>query len=198
MNTQEKEIIRQLTMTDINAPLQWLYRNYYKEVTKMVTFNGGDENDAADIFQEAILVFVEMVKTNRYRGESSIKTFLYAVARNLWNKEIRTRSRRANREIKYSKDENGEEFELRDVFFDKEMQQTLENLYKKIGNTCRDILKGFYYDDLSMKELLQKFNYENEQVLRNKKSMCMKKIKTVLQENKSLTDTFKNLLIYGR
>lgn len=78
------------------------------------------------------------------------------------------------------------------------MRHTMDAIYKEIGDTCRNILKGFYYEDLSMKELLTRFNYENEQVLRNKKSICMKKIKDVLHQNKNLLSTFKNLLFYGK
>lgn len=198
MNIKDQEIIQQLRLTDINTPLHTLYRTYFGEVTKLITYNGGDEDDAADIFQETILVFVEMVKTNRYRGESTIKTFLYAVAKNLWNKELRTRSRRFNREVKYSSGEEQISTGADNSILNKDMQCTLDNIYKQIGETCREILKGFYYEELSMKELLNRFKYENEQVLRNKKSICMKKIKAVLQENKHLTDTFKNLLFYGR
>lgn len=198
MKIQDQEIVDQLKKSNINAPVHYLYQEYFSEITKLISFNGGTEDDGADIFQETVLTFIDLVKTDRYRGDSSIKTFLYAIAKNLWRQELRSRGRRNNRETLYSSGEEKISYDSEDFFVDKDMRHTMDAIYKEIGDTCRNILKGFYYEDLSMKELLTRFNYENEQVLRNKKSICMKKIKDVLHQNKNLLSTFKNLLFYGK
>jgi RNA polymerase sigma factor (sigma-70 family) len=195
---QDQETINQLRKEDINMPVQWLYQSYFDDITKLICLNGGSSDDAADIFQETVLVFIDRVKTNRYREESSIRTFLYAVARNLWKQELRSRGRRNTREIAYSDTKELISNEPIERFFDKDIQNTLEAVYLEIGDTCKNILKGFYYEELSMKDLLKRFNYESEQVLRNRKSLCMKKIKDILHKNNSLLNTFKNLLFYGK
>ena len=83
-------------------------------------------------------------------------------------------------------------------YFNKDIQEALNSVFRNIGEVCQRILKGFYYEDLSMKELLKEFNYENDQMLRNRKSICMKKIKDLLQKDNYLYTNFKNLTNYGR
>jgi RNA polymerase sigma factor (sigma-70 family) len=95
------DIAAQLKQEDINEPVQFLYQNYYEGVAAMIFSKGGTEEDAADIFQETVLTLVEKVKSNQFRGESSIKTFMIAVAKNLWLHELRTRGRRNKRELNY-------------------------------------------------------------------------------------------------
>lgn len=198
-SAQDEEIIIQLRGADINIPVDKLYKEYFRDIIRLIEANGGSGEDAADVFQETILIFIDIVKTGRFRGDSSIKTYLYAVARNLWKQQIRSKNRRDKREKMYIEgDTMISDAEVNERYFDKDMQFALTKLYQAIGDVCQNILKGFYYEELSMKELLKKFNFENEQVLRNRKSLCMKKIKDMFRDNKNMYDTFKNLMNYGR
>ncbi len=193
-NDQE-EIIAGLRLSRIEEPVQALYDQHFEGIVTQVCMNGGDKDDGADIFQEAILVLIEKIRNGQFRGESSLKTFLYAIARNLWLHEMRTKKRRNSREINYvSGDESIQQPDIHGLT--KEDNTALETLMQQIGNTCKQILTGFYYDDKSMKELLQEFEYENEQVLRNKKSKCMKKLKELIMTNTNLLYQLKNLSNY--
>lgn len=69
-------------------------------------------------------------------------------------------------------------------------------MLNEIGETCKKLLIGFYYENKSMKELLNQFDYENEQVLRNRKSKCMKKLKELLTNNPDLLKNLKPLSLY--
>lgn len=190
-----QDMLFQLRQSDIQKPVRQLYDQYFEGVTAHVKSNGGNYEDGADIFQEAVLVLIEKVKTGQFRGESSIKTFLLAIARNLWLFELRTRNRRSNREVIYMDGED-KQVEITGSFFNKKNTQGLEHLLHEIGETCKKILKGYYYENKSMKELLDQFNYTNEQVLRNRKSKCMKKLKTLLTENDALLNNLKTFSLY--
>jgi RNA polymerase sigma factor (sigma-70 family) len=189
-------IISQLKETDINKPVQFLYQNYYEGVLAMIRSKGGNEEDAADIFQETVLTLVDKVKNNQFRGESSVKTFMVSVARNLWLHELRTRGRRNKREVAYfagaDVDEAADERQ-----FNKPATDTMKTIFEAVGDVCTQILTGYYYEDLSMRQLLERFDFENEQVLRNRKSKCMKKLKEILSTNIQLLDQFKTLCLYG-
>ena len=52
----------------------------------------------------------------------------------------------------------------------------------------------FYYEDLSMKDILDRLEYENEQVVRNKKYKCLKQLEKMISDNPALKHTLKNLL----
>ena len=69
-------IIEGLKQVDINEPLHILYQEYCESIVKYICNNNGSAADGADIFQEAILEFVEIVRKGTFQGKSSIKTFL--------------------------------------------------------------------------------------------------------------------------
>lgn len=195
ITSQQTELLLELQQPDINKPVRFLYENYFEGIVAQVCANGGTREDGADIFQEAVIILVDKVKTGSFRGESSIKTFLTAVAKNTWLMELRTRSRRNIREKNYMTNV-ATIVEISDRVHSKPANDSLNHVFAAIGDTCKGILMGVYYKNKSMRDLLTEFNYENEQVLRNKKSKCMKKLKELLSTNRELLQNLKNLSLY--
>ena len=52
----EKETFERICKGDEKA-LEFLYKKYYRMMTKMVITNSGTEEEARDIYQEALIVF---------------------------------------------------------------------------------------------------------------------------------------------
>lgn len=192
----QHSLLLDLRKPDIEQPVRQLYDFYFEGILAQICANGGTREDGADIFQEAVLVLIEKVKTGQFRGDSSIKTFLSAIARNLWLFEIRTRQRRRKRENLYMEGEEIITEETHNTVFSNNNKMGLEEILAETGETCKKILMGFYYEDKSMRDLLSLFNYENEQVLRNKKSKCMKKLKELISSNNTLLQTLKSSSLY--
>jgi predicted DNA-binding protein YlxM (UPF0122 family) len=71
-------------------------------------------------------------------------------------------------------------------------------MIERLGDVCKRILIAYYYNDLSMKEILPLVEFQNEQVLRNKKYKCLKSLEQMLTENPELAQRFKNALAYGQ
>ena len=65
-----------------------------------------------------------------------------------------------------------------------------------LGDHCKKILVLYYYENQSMKEILAALHYENEQVVRNKKYKCLKKLEELIKNKPGLYQQLKNLL-YG-
>ena len=71
----------------------------------------------------------------------------------------------------------------------------IQQLFEKLGEKCKQLLMLVYYEGLSMNEIVDQMpDYQNEQVLRNKKYKCMKQLEQMMQENESLRTQFKNAL----
>lgn len=191
----QMDMIEQLRQPNIEGPVQKLYEQYFEEITRQVCANGGNRDDGSDIFQEAVLVLIEKVRTGQFRGESGIRTFLSAIARNLWLHELRTRSRRNNREVVYMNGERAVE-QSSERFIAGNMTDQLERVLEQVGEPCRKILTGFYYENKSMREILVDFDYENEQVLRNRKTRCMKKLKSLIASQPELLTNLKSYFVY--
>ncbi|MBL7699076.1 MAG: sigma-70 family RNA polymerase sigma factor [Chitinophagaceae bacterium] len=191
----QMDLVKEILQADINKPVTYMYEQYFEPVEIDIRANGGNHQDAADIFQEAVLIVVDKIKSGKFRGDSSVKTFLLGIARNLWLHEKRSRSRRSDRETQFARlEETGGEF--RDRMFSVDESQIVKKLFEQVGELCSKILGGVYYEKMAMKDLLRRFNYENEQVLRNRKSRCMKKLKELLSNDPLLFEQLKTRSIY--
>lgn len=177
-----------------DAIVRFLYREHFELLSRHIFNNSGNEQDAEDIFQETIVAFINLVKAGKFRGESSIKTFLFSLNRNIWLNELKRKGRAAAREEKYEK-QNLREEPTADVTM--EIEQTkadLMNVIDALGEACKKILLLFYFENQSMKEILTQLPYENEQVVRNKKSKCLKKLEELVRSNGVLYRQLKNYL----
>ena len=194
------DLAQEFLQADINRPVRYLYDHYFEDAATEIRLKGGSDEDAADMFQEAVLILIEKIKTGKFRQESSVKTFLIGIVRNLWLFEKRTRDRRSSREMHYTINEgsqvNSDNQEIGERIFSKSNTDVIQTMFKQVGEICSKILIGFYYENSSMKNLLQRFHFDNEQVLRNRKARCMKKLKKLLTEQPELLQQLKILSVY--
>ena len=194
MKLTDHDIITGLKQGREREAILSLYRQHYELLSRYILSNQGNEADAEDIFQEVLIAFINLVKQNRFRGESGIGTFLFAINRNLWLNELKKRGRTEAREEKYGRSISNEEPGMDLAISNRETEHVLMDILKSLGGTCQQILFLFYYEQLSMKEILAKLPYENEQVVRNKKYKCLKKMEGLVTENPSLYQQLKNYL----
>ncbi len=193
--TSDPELLAALQQADINRPVKELYNSYFDLLTTFIRTKGASSDEAADIFQETILVFIDMVRRQRFQGNSSIKSYLFGIAKNLWLEEIRSRDRRNKRQqIFHQSEPTTESAEAR--LFNKEMRKTWNQVFDSIGAICKSILTGFYYEKLPMRDLLERVSFASEQALRNKKSKCMKSLKELLTNNPQLVNQLKQVEIH--
>jgi RNA polymerase sigma factor (sigma-70 family) len=178
----------------IDETIKRIYREYFDGLSWYVFNNNGSRQDAEDIFQEVVIDFIDLVQKDKFRGESTIKTFLFSLTRHLWLNELKRRNRALAREEKYQKGQVESAADVGDLIGDREAKQQVMGLVAQLGETCKKILVMFYYENASIKDMLEVLDYENEQVVRNKKYKCMKQLEEIIAGNPALKQTLKNLL----
>lgn len=179
-----------------DGAIKFLYRAHFEELSVFVRQHDGSYQDSEDIFQEVLLGFIEAVRTGKFRQESSVKTFLYALTRNTWYNELKKRNRTEMREMKYEQAKPDNDLDVSEYIAGRESRSQVLQVVDMLDEACKKILIAFYYENLSMRDILTKVNYENEQVVRNKKSKCLKKLAELLNENPQLAQNLKTVLHY--
>ena len=174
--------------------IRFLYRTYYDFLSRYVINNNGSSDDAADVFEEVIIAFLNLIKGGKFRGEASIKTFLYSLNKNIWLNELKKRGRSQARELKYEQVTEREMKGIDAVIENREGHEELMKTLDELGETCKQILLLYYYENQSMKEILATLHYENEQVVRNKKYKCLKRLEEMIMSNQKLYLQLKTLL----
>jgi len=195
----DMELIETLKREHVNdSVIRYLYRNYYHGLCNYIKLNQGSAQDAEDVFQEVVVNFIEIVKSDKFRGESSIKTFLYTLCRFTWLNELKRRNRVLLREEKYEGNRDHEDKDVSHLLVEREAKSLVMAMIEKLGDTCKRILVAYYYDNFTMKEILPLVEFQNEQVLRNKKYKCLKSLEQMLTQDPELAKRFKNALTYGQ
>lgn len=192
----DREIVEAIrSERSLDATVRHLYRQHFDTLASFVRNNSGKEEDAEDFFQEALVVFIDVVRKGKFRGDSSIKTFLYAITRNLWLNELKRRGKAQLRETAYYEQSETEDAMRESLHESETMKQTLA-FFGRLGENCKKILVMYYYQEMSMKEIAVAMHYDSEQVARNTKYKCSKKLTTILDSNPSLKEAFRNLLTH--
>lgn len=180
LSDSDENIIARIKRGD-EAVLRELYQRNYRIIANHITRNSGSEEEAQDIFQEGIVVLWEKIVQDRLSLTSSIGIYLFKVCENLWLKELRKKKNfpqdklQAHEEIidDVSSTED-EEIELN------RRQQIVQQCMSELTETCRAIIHYFYFDRLSMKEIALKLGLKNEDVSKNIKSKCLKKLRELV------------------
>jgi RNA polymerase sigma factor (sigma-70 family) len=180
----------------LNNPVKHLYQKYFYVLSSYIEQNQGSREDAEDIFQEVVLTFIELVRKNKFRGESSVKTFLFAVNRNIWFNELKKRGRQLKRNEKFTVSLPDTEPGIDRIISGREARQQIFGIIESLGKVCKKILLAFYYENLSITEILSRLDYQNEQVVRNKKAKCMKSLEEKFNADPVLAQKFKTALQY--
>jgi RNA polymerase sigma factor (sigma-70 family) len=194
-NFSDAELIANIQAgKSMDESIKAIYREYYHYLAWYVQKNSGTQQDAEDVFQEVVVSFIDLVKKNKFRGESSVKTFLYALNRHMWLNELKRRGRATAREAKYEQAKPHLIMDASYTLIINEDKNKVYALIEQLGSNCKKILLLYYYENQSMKEILTQTDYETEQVVRNKKYKCLKQLEQLIAANPALKETLKNLL----
>jgi RNA polymerase sigma factor (sigma-70 family) len=178
---------------DLNDAILFLYREYSETVSSFLINYGASEQDADDVFQETVISFINIVQQDKFRMEASIKTFLVSVARNIWRNELKKRQRTDFREQRFESGREQSEDGINDWINESEKKRQLRDLVFKLGEPCRKLLMLFYYENLSMKEMLNYLPYDNEQVVRNKKYKCLQQLTEIMKNHPAIAGQLNEL-----
>lgn len=180
----DAELISAIRRGDqLNNAIYFIYQQYSQAVQSYILANSGMPADAEDLFQETVVTFIDLVKKDKFRGEASVKTFLTAIARNLWLNELKKRERSGLREKAFEISREVTEPDVSEHMANREQKQQFLEVLGKLGGPCKKLLTLFYYENMSMKDMVQHLPYENEQVVRNKKYKCLQSLTDMIKKN---------------
>jgi len=163
--------------------LSALYKRYYNIVLKLVVNNSGSSDEAADIYQESIIVLFENSEKPGFELKCQLQTYLYSVAKRLWLKQLKRKGRT------YLMKEEEESY-IVDVTEDLSLHQKKELDFERIekslvelGEPCAGLIRDFYVLQLSMEEIADKFGYTNSDNAKNQKYKCLQRLKKYFFES---------------
>lgn len=177
MSADDAQIAADLARGD-SAAFRKLYTLYFGMVRYLVCNNSGKEEDARDIFQEAMVVLYEQARDGKLPENSSLKTWIYAICRNKWLRQLEKNSRQS----RFTDFEDFDESIAAEETEDSNVHALLRESLSRLGVGCRKLLLLFYYFKKSMEEIATELNYTNADNAKSQKYKCIQKLKTIYTE----------------
>ncbi len=173
----EKALLQGLARSDRKA-IETIYRENYNMIQSLIINNSGSTDDAKDIFQEAMIVLYEKVRSGSFELNCLIKTYVYSVSRRLWLKRLQQMNRYApaleSLQDTVPVEDEIEENERIDNEF-----QAMEKAISSLGEPCKSLLEAYYLEKKNMQEISQSFGYTNADNAKNQKYKCLMRLKKI-------------------
>ncbi|MEO1518469.1 MAG: sigma-70 family RNA polymerase sigma factor [Bacteroidota bacterium] len=177
-NYSDSDIISMMQSGDSGSQdraFRFLYQQYYGLIESLVVRNSGRSEEVKDIFHDGLIVFFNKAKRSDFSLTSSLKTYLYAVCRNLWLLKLK----RQKREVVL--EDTHEHIQIEQSHFQTlvqtERKELVQQFLGQLGEECRQILELYYYRKLKMVQIQQSLGLVSEQVVKNKKGKCLRRLR---------------------
>ncbi|HEY8783676.1 MAG TPA: sigma-70 family RNA polymerase sigma factor [Mucilaginibacter sp.] len=159
-----------------------LYKKAFPAVAKYISKAGGSFEDAKDVFQDALTIYYEKTVNASIALHTNEQAYLMGIAKHFWTKKFRENIQLT------SLDAN------QDDFIDDENIQLSEgkllHYLETAGQKCMEILKAFYYDNLSADKITRLFGYSGVHSATVQKYKCMEKVRETIKEKSLAYEDF--------
>jgi RNA polymerase sigma factor (sigma-70 family) len=178
LSMDDSTVIQMIRRGDEKA-LDFLYRKHYRMMVKLVVKNSGSEDDAKDVFQDALIIFWEKVQGGNLELTSKISTYLYSVCLNVWRKELDRKNKLVYEEAESTS------------YVDPDRQERIDivnRCLQALGETCKKILMYYYFDRLTMTDIADKMGFANADTAKTKKYKCKQELDKMIKSQFTKTD----------
>lgn len=163
-----------------NKAFGLLYTSYFQVVSQFVIKNSGQLSDAEDVFQDTMIVLVEKLRKDNFLLTASLKTYIVAIAKNLWFKRLRDK----HKEIELSElyDEKFLENINQSIEEERSYRDKLQNYLHKITKHCKGLIHDMFFKEKKIEEIQKEYGYSTKHNAQNQKHKCIEQIRKVKEK----------------
>ncbi len=177
--TENTQYLTSLINNDSKGVMK-IYTIVFPRVRKFVLQNKGQQQDAEDIFQKALIQITVRYQKERFKINSSFEAYLFTTCKNLWRKELKKLKNRVT-------NDNIVELvsEERDMALSILEQKRWELFTEKldlISENCKKILTMFF-NNTSYEDIVKKMGYNSETVARQRVFKCKAKLSEHIKDD---------------
>ncbi len=156
-----------------NLVLQYIYKQFFYKVNSFIKNNSGEEDDASDIFQEAIIIIFRKLKEDDSLFENRpFQTYLYSVCRFLWLKQLESRrieKEKVSETLPFQEDYYDDN--LTELAVKNERYSLYQKHFKSLSSDCQKIMQMFF-EKIPLKQIAQIMGYKSEKYAKKRKYKC--------------------------
>lgn len=149
----DEDLMKKFITSKEHKAYELLYKRYFEEVCKYITWLNQDREAAKDITQKIFIKIMD--KPTLFDWNKSFKIWLFSIAKNAWKNEVRAKSIH----LAYQKDTYANETTVVDNDIDSNAK--LKKIWQSIDNLSVEHQEVFilkYANNLSLKEISEVCN----------------------------------------
>ncbi len=166
-----KEVLQGLYTENKDAFVQFILSRYTVS-----------NDDAEDIYQDAVIALVENIRKGKLDNiNSSLKTYLFSIGKYMALKKFKEQQKTINTEfgvlaefIEWEEDTYADGNEA--------LIRLIQLKLKEMSPACKKILIWFYYEEKRLDEIVQLGHYAGKDVVKSQKSRCLAALKKMVYE----------------
>jgi len=194
LDSGDKYLIEALKSQDPGKRDRAIYHFYSDHdlkafVTGYIKNHNGSEEDADDAFQEAIILLDRNVRNGSFRGDSSLKTYFFAIVKWYWL-AVQRKKRITVGPLQPDDIDIGVESVEDDLIY-LEKKEFLDRAVASVGLRCRELL-GYYKLDYSMKEIASLMGFSSPAMAKKQAYRCREKLREFLSGHSEYLQLFSN------
>ncbi|MBK8562508.1 MAG: RNA polymerase sigma factor [Saprospiraceae bacterium] len=186
----DNDIVQQIKDEKLrNGALKLVYiENGWRDAAiAFVRKQGGSEQDGQEVAQSTLIAFDRAIRGDKYLGQSSLKTYFLAIAKNQWYKYIRDNKRQSGLDSAIP-DTPTDSVEA--LYLKGEHEASVRLLMAQFGERCK---KLFEMERLgaTMKEIAAAMNFSNSDMAKKEVYRCWMRLRGLLEKHPAIRDRFK-------
>jgi len=167
--------------------MQYIYKKYFESIQGFVIRHGGTRDDAADIFQDGIIIVYEQLKNKELKLKNTFHTYFYTICKYTWLKVLRDKDKRYYQQFEVSKEYdqiNQQDYHTEiDELIEKEKRIKLYDAnFIKLSKECQKLLKLVALGQ-SVQEIAESFNYKSVGFAYKKRRICKERLIRYIEED---------------
>lgn len=160
---------------EVGKEIENLYELYKQPFILFATKNYPISSDtAADIYQESFTAMYQNIKSGKYTERNiSLKTYLFEIGKHHIFKCLNREQQEIDTLQTLASEWSARQFPVEEW---NEAQNIVSKLLEEADADCNKVLILYYWEHRKMEEIAQYMNYKTEQVAKNKKSSCLRRL----------------------
>ena len=164
-----------------------IYSRCFNQVRVMIQNNSGTEDDARDIFQDALIALYRRLQQDDFTLTCKLSSYVQVMCRNLWRTKIRNVQMTTATE-KIENEVVDLDARVLDQMAESEKRNLMYKHFNELSDDCKRILELFFAK-VPMKEIAEKLD-TSEGYIKKRKHVC----KSRLMSNVQSDPMFKELI----
>lgn len=171
------DAVRQALVVDRTQALTQFYRQGFPPVRRYIGRRGGSEQDAQDVFQDALIILYEQATSGTLVLTASVSTYLLSIGRNLWHQELRRRARLPAQALPDAWETGTAE----EIMAPPEPALAVLDYVEQLGEKCKSLLLGFYYFQQPLSQLAASHGYRSVRSATVQKFKCLARLRNAVR-----------------